>query len=103
MILDFLSKHWEFIAGLFVCVIGFNLYSVYCRKKDLIIKDINRIIDDCRELRSFDEKSEDKMSSWLELGESDLHGKSLIKLRKIKKEMIRYFQIHLDMDIEKYD
>ena len=64
------------------------------------IEDIEEIIDDCINLSSFDDKSEDKMSSWLELGSGELHRKSLFSLRRIRKEMNRYFGIHLDMDIE---
>lgn len=99
--LCFLYSHWEFFAGLLAALLGFNLYSYYSREKDLIKNDIIKIIENCRKLSSFDEKSEDKMSSWLELGKGELHRKSLFTLRRIKKEMIRYYQIHINMDIEK--
>jgi len=101
--LHFLLNYWEFFVALFVGLLGFNIYSYYCREKDQLINDINKIIEDCRKLSSFDEKSDDKMSSWLELGKGELHRKSMFALKRIKKEMIRYFQIHLDIDIEKND
>jgi len=85
--LEFLINHWEFFAGLLLGVLGFNLYSLYHREKDHLIKDIEKIIDDCRDLNSLDDKSEDKMSSWLELGSGKLHRKSLFSLRRIRKEM----------------
>ena len=77
MILHFLLNYWEFFVALFVGLLGFNIYSYYCREKDQLINDINKIIEDCRKLSSFDEKSDDKMSSWLELGKGELHRKSM--------------------------
>ncbi|MFC1485851.1 hypothetical protein ACFL55_02365 [Candidatus Latescibacterota bacterium] len=85
--------------GLFVGLLSLICFYYYT-EKDKIIKDINEIIEDCRGCNSFDEKSESKMYSWLELGEGGLHRKSLFTLKKIKKEMERYYKIHFEEDFE---
>ncbi len=99
-ILNVFIKHWGLLAGLFVGVLGFNVYSYYCREKDLLIQDIEKLVEDCRRLSSFDDRSEYKLNSWLELGSGELHRKSLFSLKKIKGEMVRYFNIHIEMDLE---
>ena len=45
-ILNILIKHWEFLIGLFIGALGFNVYSHYCREKDLLIKDIGKLVED---------------------------------------------------------
>ncbi|MCD4820755.1 MAG: hypothetical protein K8R11_01470 [Methanococcoides sp.] len=99
-ILNIFIKHRELLAGLFIGLLGFNVYSYYCREKDLLIQDIERLVEDCRRLSSFDDRSEYKLNSWLELGSGELHRKSLFSLKKIKNEMVRYFNIHIEMDLE---
>lgn len=99
-ILNMFVKHWELLVGVFVGVLGFNVYSYYCREKDLLIQDIEKLVEDCRGLSSFDDRSEYKLNSWLELGSGELHRKSLLSLKKIKNEMVRYFNIHIEMDLE---
>lgn len=99
--INFIKLHWEFLAGLIVGILGVNLYGLYTREKDTLLKDIEKLIEDCKSCESFDERSEYKMPEWLELSTGELHRKSLFSLRRIRKEMQKYYKIHLDEDLEK--
>lgn len=77
---------------------GISILALYFREKDNLVKDIEKLIECCKSRESFDERSEYKMASWLELDKSELHRKSFFSLRRIKNEMQRYLKIHIDMD-----
>jgi hypothetical protein len=63
--------------------IGFSLYAWYARAKDYLIIDIRNMLEDCRALNSWDDRSELKLSPW--------------GLRRIRSDMWRYYQIHAEM------
>ena len=92
--------NWQFWIGLLVAVSGISLRGIYTKENDNLIKDIEELIRNCKSCESFDERSEYKMPGWLEFSEGKLHRRSLFTLRRIRKEMQRYYKIHLDMDLE---
>ena len=85
-------------------VSGITFYGIYCRTKDNLIKDIHNLLEDCRTLSSWDDiRSELKLMSWIEGDERALHWKTLRELHSIRNSMIKYWQIHLEMqEKEKY-
>lgn len=87
-------------VGIILGVIGFNVIGWYQYEKSYLIKDIKCIVSSCRSRPSFDDHSECKLIQWLEGSEDELHRKSLFKLRHIKKEMYRYLDIHINMDLD---
>ncbi|MCP4118789.1 MAG: hypothetical protein GY737_26025 [Desulfobacteraceae bacterium] len=87
----------QFIIGVLLAISGVSAYGVYCRRKDHVILDIRNVLEDCRSLKSWDDRSELKLGTWVEGDERELHRKSLRVLKRILKEMIRYYQIHLEM------
>ena len=87
------------ISGFLIGVVSFYAGWQW-REKDMIIKDITSIVSGCRSRPSFDEQSENKLFKWLEGTENDLHRKSLSRLRHIRKEMYRYLDIHINMDLD---
>ena len=60
--------------------------------------DISNLIEDCQELQSWDDRSESKLCSWVKGDERELHKKSLRELHSIHTNMIKYWQIHMEMD-----
>ena len=77
---------------------GFTLYTFYSRwRKDLII-EIRNLLEDCRKLKSWGDKSELKLPSWIEGDEREFHKKSLSHLWCIRNNTIKYWQIHREMD-----
>ena len=99
-LLNFLSDNWKFFTTLVLCLLGGSVYAYITREKDHLVRDIEKLIEECKSCESFDEKSEYKMDSWLELGSGELHRKSFLALRRVKKEMTRYWKIHFDTDME---
>jgi hypothetical protein len=90
LILGFAST---ILAGL-----GFSFYPWYTRSKDYVIIDIQNVLEDCRALSSWDDcRSELKLPSWIGGDERDLHRRSLWALRRIRRDMWRYYQIHAEM------
>jgi hypothetical protein len=96
-ILNFIIRHWEFFASTLIALIGISAYGVYTRSKDHLILDINNALQDCRTLESWDDRSELKLCSWIDGDPRDLHKRSLMHLRKIRKDINRYYQIHEEM------
>ena len=82
-------------------IVGGFLPAWYWREKDLLIQDIKSLVGACKSRPSFDDRSAYKLTQWLEGSEDELHRKSLPKLRHIKKEMYRYLDIHINMDLDK--
>lgn len=77
---------------------GFSFYTVYSRCRSHLMIDIRNLIEDCRKLKSWDDRSESKLFSWVEGDERELHKKTLRDLHRIRNNMIKYWQIHLEMD-----
>ncbi len=96
-ILNFVVRHWEFFASTLIALVGISAYGLYARSKDHVILDINNTLQDCRALESWDDRSELKLCSWIGGDERDLHKQSLMQLRKIRKDIIRYYRIHEEM------
>ena len=72
----------------------------YLYEKNNLINYIKSIVKSCREQDALDNRSKYKFFSWLEGEEDELHRKSLWKLKHIKKEMWRYLEIHIRMDLD---
>lgn len=90
------------------CYFGFIgfigvLFAFYIYEKSNLIQDIKGAVKACKDQESFDDRSETKLISWLEGTEEELHRKSLWRLKKIKNEMWRYLDIHIQMDIDSDD
>jgi hypothetical protein len=79
------------------------LFAFYVYEKNNLIQDIKELVKDCREQESFDDRSEDKLMSWLDGTENDLQRKNLWRLKQIKKEMWHYLEIHVQMELEDND
>ena len=96
-VFDFVIRHWEFFASTFIALVGISAYGIYTRSKDHLILDIENTIHDCRAFESWDDRSELKLVSWLGCDERDLHKQSLLRLRKTRKDIFRYYRIHEEM------
>ena len=96
-----MSTHLDLILGVASMVltgIGFSLYAWYARAKDYLIIDIRNVLEDCRALSSWDDcRSELKLGPWIGGDERELHRKSWWALRRIRRDMWRYYQIHAEM------
>ena len=95
-----MSTHLDLILGVASMVltgIGFSLYAWYARAKDYLIIDIRNMLEDCRALNSWDDRSELKLSPWVGRDERELHRQSWWGLRRIRSDMWRYYQIHAEM------
>lgn len=77
--------------------LGFSLYPWYARAKDSLIIDIRNVLEGCRALISWDDRSELKLSSWVGGDERELHRQSWRALRRIRYDIRRYYQIHAEM------
>ena len=70
----------------------------YLSSKDKAIKDIQSILSHLRGCLSWDERSEDKLHGWMnDTYEKDLHRSSLIELKKIRTNLFKYQDIHVNM------
>jgi len=59
-------------------------------------EDISAILRQCRESRTWDDRSELKLTQWLlDTPEDQLHRCSLLKLRRIRNSLRDYLYIHL--------
>lgn len=78
--------------------LSFTLYKQY---KNKLILDAKSLIKKCRDTVSWDTRSEDKLISWMDgVPEEDLHRASVIKLRKIQKNLVKYWGIHIEEAIK---
>lgn len=75
-------------------------FSLYVRKKNLLILDIRISLEGCRQCDSWDEKSEDKLGPWIE-SERELHRHGYRALRRIAGQIEEYYLIHLKIDEDK--
>lgn len=85
------------VSSIAVTLVGFSLYGLYTRSKDYLIIDIRNLLEDCRGLESWDDRSELKLPSWVGGDERELHRRSWSALRRIRSETVRYYEIHLEM------
>jgi len=70
-------------------------------REELVAK-ISRLLKRCRQSKSWNDKSEDKLAQWLEYEPEDMIPvTSLWKLSKIKGNLIRYLHIHQKIDFER--
>lgn len=82
---------------------GVTAYGLRARARENLIADIRNLLEDCRGLKSWDDRSEYKLMSWVEGDERELHHKSLRELHRIRNSMIKYWQVHLEMqECEEY-
>lgn len=80
----------------------FNMKNKSLKEINLIrertLTNITNLLKECRELSSWDNRSEIKLYSWLEENEeSELIILNLSTLLKIKENLLEYKKIHLDM------
>ena len=67
--------------------------------RDTLLLEINNILRECRNTKSWDDHSEYKLRSWLEgNSEQEIYFLTLSELLIIKKNLQLYLKIHLDMD-----
>lgn len=65
------------------------------RKK--VIKDIKEILEKCRGLKSWNDRSELKLYSWIKnRSEEEIEISKLSDLILIKNNLQKYYKIHLD-------
>ena len=77
---------------------GFTLFGLIARAREHLMIDIRNLLEDCRKLSSWDDvRSELKLMSWIEGDERELHKKSLFDLHRVRNSMIKYYQVHLEM------
>jgi hypothetical protein len=77
---------------------GVTLFGLYSRSRENLMVDIRNLLEDCRKLSSWDDvRSELKLMSWIEGDERELHKKSLLDLHRVRNSMIKYYQVHLEM------
>ncbi|MBM4027209.1 MAG: hypothetical protein FJ280_17650 [Planctomycetes bacterium] len=82
---------------------GVTLFGLYSRARDILTSDIRNRLEDCRRLKSWNDRSEMKLISWVHGDERDLHKKSVRELHRIRNNMVTYWQIHLEMqESERY-
>ena len=76
-----------------------TFYTIYNRVRENLMIDIRNLLEDCRKLSSWDDiRSELKLISWIEGDERQLHKKSILELHRIRNNMAKYWQTHLEMD-----
>jgi|GEM_PF-4701962 len=70
--------------------------AMWFEAKPQVRRDIERLLEQCRETEQWDERSELKLSQWL-LGtnEEELYKCGLIKLHKIRRSISEYLYVHL--------
>lgn len=67
-------------------------------KRDCLIKAARTVLQECRECASWDDKSEDKLASWIEhIPEEMIPYTSIPNLLLINDRLKKYYQIHLEM------
>ena len=76
---------------------GVTMYGLYSRAREILTADIRNLLEDCRRLSSWDDRSELKLMSWVEGDERKLHKKSVHDLHRVRNSMLKYFQIHCEM------
>lgn len=84
------------VSSIAITLVGVSAYSLFTRSKDHLIIDIRNLLEDCRALESWDDRSELKLPSWVGGDERELHRRSWSALRRIRSEMVRYYEIHLE-------
>jgi hypothetical protein len=83
---------------------GFDIEHENIEKRSSILCDITSLLSACRRTKSWDNRSELKLYSWLdghledEIGEEDIQ-----VLEIIRKSVIEYLQIHIDIDRQLMD
>ena len=77
------------------------LLHVYTERKRALLLDIEHILKCCRDTESWDDRSEYKLFSWMGTEEGTLHNYSLLELQKTRSSLIKYMQIHINMDLVK--
>ena len=76
---------------------GVTIYGLFLRAREILTADIRNLLEDCRHLSSWDERSEYKLLSWIHGSERELHSKSVRELLEVRNNMQEYFQIHHNM------
>lgn len=76
---------------------GVTIYGLFSRAREILSADIRNLLEDCRRLSSWDERSEYKLLSWIHGSERDLHSKSVRELLEVRNNMQEYYQIHYNM------
>ena len=69
------------------------------QKRQCSIEKIQHLLDQCRECKSWNDKSEYKLSRWIEhIPEHMIPYTSLSNLLRIQENLLRYLSIHREMD-----
>jgi len=85
------------VGSITVTLLGFSVYGLFTRSKDHLILDIRNLLEDCRGVESWDDRSELKLYSWVGGDERGLHRRSWFALRRVYQDLLRYYRIHLEM------
>lgn len=73
-------------------------------KRSLILCDITSLLAACRRTMSWDNRSELKLYSWLDdHSEEEIKEQEIEELENIRRNVIEYLRIHIDMDSELMD
>ena len=76
---------------------GISIYGLFLRAREILTADIRNLLEDCRRLSSWDERSEYKLLSWIHGSERELHSKSVRELLEVRNNMQEYYRIHYNM------
>lgn len=90
----------EIILGIIFGILsltGITIYGLFLRAREILTADIRNLLEDCRRLSSWDERSEYKLLSWIHGSERELHSKSVRELLEVRNNMQEYWQIHYNM------
>ena len=83
------------IVSFIVGAIGLYL-AIYYEKKSNLKDDVLSVLADCKNCSSWDERSEYKLSSWMNgTSVNDLHRLPISDLKQIRRNLRKYYAIHL--------
>ena len=85
------------VVALILSIISITSAYYYSYRAKLI-KDAYNILSQLRGLVTWDERSEYKLSSWMNgVNETELHRVSLIELKRIRSSLSEYHGVHVEM------
>ena len=93
------TLHDERLIQIFANQVLPKLPEEFRQKRQCSIEMIQHLLAECRECKSWDDRSEYKLSQWIEyLPEHMIPYTSLSKLLRIEESLMRYLSIHREMD-----
>ena len=93
---------WLSIISFIIGTIGLYL-AIYYNEKNNLKGDILSLLVDCRTCGSWDERSEYKLSDWMNwVSINELHRLPISDLKQIRRNLRKYYGIHLKDDLKDY-